>query len=88
MSMERVLFSLFSAMAIVSAILFVRFGDPVNAALSLVACYFSLAFLFHGAVEQKNTFASAFLASSCQAARLRFSSPDEFGIDRIQLDMY
>ena len=46
MSMERVLFSIFAAICWISAFGVLKFQDPVKAALSLVACFFSLACLF------------------------------------------
>lgn len=46
MSIERLLFSLFAAGSLVSAIGVVALSDPVRGALSLIACFFSIACLY------------------------------------------
>ena len=46
MNPERFLFSMFAAMAIISASGVVVLRDPVKCALSLVACFFSIACLY------------------------------------------
>lgn len=46
MSIERLLFSIFAASSLVSAMFVVLSRDPVKSALSLVGCFFSVACLF------------------------------------------
>jgi NADH-quinone oxidoreductase subunit J len=46
MSIELLLFAIFASMALVSATLVVAVRDPVKGALSLVACFFSIACLY------------------------------------------
>lgn len=46
MSIERLLFAVFAVLAIASALGVVIVRDPVRAALSLIACFFSMACLY------------------------------------------